>query len=801
MVAHTAVSYDELAELVQAELERGYQPTRSGRRRLLDLVVELRDAAPLRPSGLLDGRSWRIASVSVAGIGGIGALAPPVLELTPTAGLTVVYAQNGHGKTSLARAMESALRAARHEAEDVTGDLWSAQLVSEGESYATIELILVSGADRLEVRVVFGPTGDEVTATLADADGRRRVELDRAWREALLGSRACYSYSVLQTRLKSDRDLQSYLEELLVLGPVWQAVRTALEGRAAEATTAKKAVEKASRETKAAEATLRKLFLADPRRPTAPPDVVWPSCWTDDVDRWLLDNAVAGGLDDSVTPVADDYERQVERLREALRESVEHLTVADARLDDPRHGAVLDHLEALVGAADLDDGRCPVCGTAVAWREHTRTLVEGARQQRTAAREVERALRNLADWVDHTLLPLVRAGGDGGPAAAAHTLRQAVLSGGCRPHSPARRAAEDLLAALADPAHLDWVAALRRRSDATAEWARERTQLLAPFAEAWRAHGPTADDADAWKVAQSTLDELQVTLRQERQDDVTAQLHAALRAMLPDADVEIEKIRHQGGAKQNRGAEVRLTLGGRPATLGMLSSGQRNALLLAPLLVIGDPGAFGFLLIDDPVHALDDLRVDHLAQELSRLADDHQVLVLTHDPRLEEHLRARRPDLATVTLQRDVATATVRWAQHSSPWETLLDDATKVRDTAQQDGWLVDAPRESIVAGLCRAALDGAIRQAAINRAIRHTIAVDAALDALDEQQDTARRFEHVRGLVGGGRALPVAQRCVDHFLPAWNAGTHGAPANDLDLGAHVRAARKACAELVGYRW
>lgn len=85
----------------------------------------------------------------------------------------------------------------------------------------------------------------------------------------------------------------------------------------------------------------------------------------------------------------------------------------------------------------------------------------------------------------------------------------------------------------------------------------------------------------------------------------------------------------------------------------MLSSGQRNALLLAPLLVLDAGGPSGFLLIDDPVHALDDLRVDHLARELARLADSYQVLVLTHDPRLEEHLRARRLDLATIARTED----------------------------------------------------------------------------------------------------------------------------------------------------
>src|SRR6185436_1787736 len=111
-----------------------------------------------------------------------------------------------------------------------------------------------------------------------------------------------------------------------------------------------------------------------------------------------------------------------------------------------------------------------------------------------------------------------------GPIAHAQAVRYAVQAGGCRAHSLAHRAADVLLPALADRQHVEWVAALRRRSAAGAEWTRERVRLVAPFVEAWRIHGPMALDADSWKVAETTLDELQVRLRQERQDDVTAQL-------------------------------------------------------------------------------------------------------------------------------------------------------------------------------------------------------------------------------------------------------------------------------------
>jgi len=115
----------------------------------------------------------------------------------------------------------------------------------------------------------------------------------------------------------------------------------------------------------------------------------------------------------------------------------------------------------------------------------------------------------------------------------------------------------------------------------------------------------------------------------------------------------------------------------------------------------------------------------------------------------EEHLRARRPDLGTVTLERDSTTRTVRCRQPATSWEELLDEANNVRDTAQQDGWLNDASTESIVTGLCRAALDGALRQAAINRAVRRGIAVEfrsggAGLGAwIGGREDPRREPDH----------------------------------------------------------
>jgi predicted ABC-type transport system involved in lysophospholipase L1 biosynthesis ATPase subunit len=94
---------------------------------------------------------------------------------------------------------------------------------------------------------------------------------------------------------------------------------------------------------------------------------------------------------------------------------------------------------------------------------------------------------------------------------------------------------------------------------------------------------------------------------------------------------------------------------GDPRKPGTLSAGQRNALVLAPLLRTRSGGPFGFLLVDDPVHAFDDLRVDLVSDELVRLARDRRVVVFTHDSRLTEHLNAKIREADVRTLAREIA--------------------------------------------------------------------------------------------------------------------------------------------------
>jgi hypothetical protein len=259
-----AVTFDELAALVRQEMDGGYETEKQeGRRRLLQVIEELA-AVPEETDHLLVGRTWRITKVHVAGVGGIETLTPGPLTLVPTSGVTVVRGPNGHGKTSLARAIDCGLRGDRDLPDEAAGELWAADLLTEGVAAAAIELTLVSGSDRLIIQATFGRTGPPAAdATLIDDRGARLVDIGEPWRRALLSGRACYSYGALQNRLTENKALQGYLEELLILGPAWERVRKEITVRADRTTQAQKAVDTARRAAVHEEAALAARFAAD----------------------------------------------------------------------------------------------------------------------------------------------------------------------------------------------------------------------------------------------------------------------------------------------------------------------------------------------------------------------------------------------------------------------------------------------------------------------------------------------------------------------------------------------------------
>lgn len=234
---------------------------------------------------------------------------------------------------------------------------------------------------------------------------------------------------------------------------------------------------------------------------------------------------------------------------------------------------------------------------------------------------------------------------------------------------------------------------------------------------------------------------------------------------------------------------------GRVLKLAMLSAGQRNAVLLAPLIGAIGSNPFGFLVMDDPVHAFDDLRVDALAASLARIGKDRRVIVLTHDERLRQHLRARSTRVEVQSIARNAATGEVVLTPRDSVALDLLDDAAEL--LAELGKAPINHDTTYTVRGLCRFAVKNALRQDRLRRAIlagEDTTAVNASLD---EARTLRGCITYVKQSDDQGHVDP-ALATVSAFLRDWERAAHHDGEISTNLAAEIAAARQACEQLIG---
>lgn len=448
-----------------------------------------------------------------------------------------------------------------------------------------------------------------------------------------------------------------------------------------------------------------------------------------------------------------------------------------------------------------------------AWRrrccEHSAHLAEVSRSIAGWSRlrnTLATALDELEELARIDLGPFLAAAkelalADASPAPLDAALRRVATAraGSCGAVTAERRAAARELADIVRCGEFAaLVGTVEQRSDRLEQWTAERRTTVEPLVELWRNTGRLAEEASDWAEALKKLTTLQTSLRAERGGTLTEELDAVLRRLLPEEGISVTDVQFRT-AKDGDGLRLARQRGAvtEPVRLGMLSGGQRNALLLAPLLRLPAGGPFRFLLIDDPVHAFDDMRIDLVSGELLRLAEHRRVIVLTHDARLQEVLLARRPDAQLLTLERDPATAEVKAHQRNQPWQTLLTDADDLVKLGSLGAATVEHSRlPGLIRGLCRHALDGALRQLAMRWAVLSGQNLWITVAEFDEVMDTRSRLAHATRyrLDGEGGPVSAARELCEPFLDGWNAAVHArGGAEPKGLREEITAAYKAC--------
>lgn len=144
--------------------------------------------------------------------------------------------------------------------------------------------------------------------------------------------------------------------------------------------------------------------------------------------------------------------------------------------------------------------------------------------------------------------------------------------------------------------------------------------------------------AEAWLKA-ATDD-----IRNARLEPLADEARTIWRELRQESNVDLGAIR-LSGSRTRRDVDLDVTVDGRDGqALGVMSPGELNALALSLFLPRATLPAspFRFLVIDDPVQAMDPAKVDGLARVLESVAKRRQVVVFTHDDRLPAAIRHLR---------------------------------------------------------------------------------------------------------------------------------------------------------------
>ena len=194
-------------------------------------------------------------------------------------------------------------------------------------------------------------------------------------------------------------------------------------------------------------------------------------------------------------------------------------------------------------------------------------------------------------------------------------------------------------------------------------------------------------------------------LRNERFAPIAKQVQVIWERLRQTSSVSLDNV-ELAGTKTRRHVKLSVSVddteGG---ALAVMSQGELHALALSLFLPRATlpESPFRFIVIDDPVQAMDGARVDGLAMALADVAGTHQVIVLTQDERLPEAVRRLGVSARVLEVSRqDHSRVSVRVRKH--PVDNYVQDAFAVLSTP---GYPAEAA-ETVVAGLCRNAVEAA---------------------------------------------------------------------------------------------
>lgn len=744
----------------------------------------VREDEERRPTGP---RAIYLRSVGVQGFRGVGPAAR--LDVQPGPGLTVITGRNGSGKSSFAEAAELALTGdnSRWSQRQNNKPLWLQgwrNLHITGPTEIAVELVAAGGSTTVQMAWEDGQQFGDESWTIQRPPARREP-MTRDWVADLALYRPFLSYGELGGVVdKRPTELHAALHSLLGLGLLDEA-RDRLKAARAPLDARVKALNEGKAQLVAELAT-----VADERARGAEALLGVPK-----PDLGALAD-LALGDDGDVEAIAGLRAlaaitlpgKEVTEAGARIRTAADR--VADASTADATSAAAVMTLlrAALNHHTAHGDEPCPVCGVGAldaTWRSRTGAEIERLQHRQTDLQNATAQLDAAVEAARRLVTP-VPAAVRRAPAGVDVDATRAAWQGWERARDVDPEKLADALD-LALPNLTSAVTALQTaaqtelaRLDET--WRPVSAKMWAWYAAAERVAADAPLIADLRK-AETWLKGVTAGLSNERMAPFEAQSQAIWRQLRQESNVDLGGVRLTGSGNQRK-VLLDVTVDGTDsAALSVMSQGELHALGLALFLprATRDESPFRFIMIDDPVQAMDPAKVDGLARVLSEIAKTRQVIVFSHDDRLADAVR-RLPDPARIYEVQRKERSQVGLVVSSDPIMRYLSDARAViNDKAMPDGL-----QREIVANCCRGALEAAahakVRRVRLGRGEAH-LDVDAALASAVKVQEkmTLAVFDDP---TRGGDLLNCLNNKVGRWagdtLQACKKGAHRAYGGDM---------------------
>lgn len=736
-----------------------------------------------------------LTSIEVQGFRGIGAKV--TVPLHPGPGLVVIAGRNGSGKSTLAEGLEMAL----------TG--FNSRWTGKNQVWSQTWRNLHTGADAL-IRIglaeegsgettlgVDWPKGDvpvgELSRWVQRAGKKRETDDVLGWSGALEMYRPMLSYDELSGILEGNR--AAFYDELYKLLGL-EALNVAMNGlelhvkslkepaaAARKSRDALKILLAGADDSRAAKAlaliSKTKPVLADVRPLiTQGAAATAPAAWRQ-----------ATGL---TTPDAAAVAKACQGLREAAAAEAEANRSSDVLAADR-----VKVLETALAFREKHGAQpCPVCFEGTLdddWLERANQAYraeQDAAQALTAARSGSyRARQALLNFVKEVGPPPVED-------ASLTTVAAARLA-----HQGFSIMPDDGAVALADhveaklPALATAYAALRDEAAGRISARDDAWSPLAVHLAAWLEKAElAATSAPTLKVASEALTWLQNNadeLRNERIQPLADEAKKIWAALRQESNVDLGGIKLLG-KKNTRHVYLAAGVDGSDTeALGVMSQGELQALALAIFIprATSEHSPFRFVVLDDPIQAMDPSKIEGFLSVLTDIAAERQVIVFTHDDRLPAAIRRSGAPARLIEVTRS-ANSVVTVDESSNPANRALDDATAI---AYDEGVPDDIKKRS-VPQLCRDALELTAWDVYSSRALTDGVSRSEAEAAWEAAKKTRARLTLALG--GGDTA-------VESWLGNWSARkkalwvvTKGIHTGVDDYSDAVKATRRAVDDL-----